>query len=137
MSDTAFLVGGIVMTLLGGLSLFATISTIITCKCEVEAKITSLKYREKYWRGRASLQYTAELSYLVNGVSYEGKLVFSTPKSEFYRKGNQLKIRYNPKKPQMIHRKGDGAATSLLLGILLFGFGVFILVIYIFFILLL
>lgn len=101
MSDTTFLIIGIVLTALGALMLLGTTGRNMTCSQKVTAKVIDVRAEESgYWKG--TLPYYPTFNYVVNGKEYTVESKEYTRSMNKYRLNGEAIIWCNPKNPQEI-----------------------------------
>ena len=100
MSDTFFLAVGIIFTGIGLLLIMAKVLTYIKCTVPISATVVKLEKEYTYFRGVEHAHYRPIVGYAVDGKSYTEKVYFRTYRKTKYPIGSQIRICYNPKKPE-------------------------------------
>lgn len=101
MSDTTFLIIGIVLAVLGALMLLGTIGRNLTCSQKVTAKVVEMRVDESgYWNG--TLPHYPTFTYVVNGREYTVESKEYTRSMNKYRVDEEAIIWCNPKNPKEI-----------------------------------
>lgn len=121
MSDTYFLVFGIIVALIGLLQIFFQVRKLSSCKKKVTATITSLKTDSIIVRGSTVHTYSPEFSYEFNGNTFTGTAPFSTTKKDKYTPGEPLTVYIDNDNPSE-YRFG-GKIGILIGGIVLLAIG--------------
>lgn len=99
MSDTTFLIIGIVLAVLGALMLLGTIGRNLTCSQKVTAKVVEMRVDESgHWKG--TLPHYPTFTYVVNGREYTVESKEYTRKMDKYRVDEDAAIWCNPKDPE-------------------------------------
>ena len=106
MSDTFFLVVGIILTGIGLLLLAAKVRTYVLCTVAVHAAVVKLELEYTHFRGVEHTNYRPVVRYVVDGKSYTEKAHFRTYRKTKYPIGSEIKICYNPRKPEEIRFVG-------------------------------
>ncbi len=120
MSDTFFLIVGIILAILGALIFIASISRDVSCSRQMMAKVVKVERDgTRHWKG--TYPYYPTFSYLVNGQEYNIKSDTYTRSHTKYKVGQEVMIHYNPKSPEQI-RLGV-QISSYLFSIVLMGIG--------------
>ena len=101
MSDTTFLIIGIVLAVLGALMLLGTIGRNLTCSQKVTAKVVEMRADESgYWNG--TLPHYPTFTYVVNGREYTVESKEYTRSMNKYRVDEETIIWCNTKDPEEI-----------------------------------
>lgn len=101
MSDTFFLIVGIVLVVLGVLMLWGTIGRNLTCSQKVVAQVVEIRVDESgYWKG--TMPHYPTFTYVVNGREYTVESKEYTRSMNKYRVGEEAIIWCNPKDPEEI-----------------------------------
>lgn len=101
-SDTAALVVGIILAIIGFLILAGLIWKFIACSKRITAKVVKVEYdKDKgYWRG--TYQHYPTFRYTVDAKEYIVKADTYTRNINKYKVGQEYEIHYNPKSPDEI-----------------------------------
>lgn len=127
MSDTFFLTVGIVLLVIGGLIFLAAVSNSISCSKKVTAKVVKVERDStRHWKG--SYPHYPVVSFAVNGKEYTVKSSTYTRSRAKYKVGQEVVIRYNPKKPEEIQIGVD--LSSYIVSAVLMGLGGTLIVVY-------
>lgn len=129
MSDTYFLIFGLVVGLIGLLQIFFQILSLASCKKRISATVTSLKTDSVVIRGSTVHTYSPEFSYEFEGQSFKGKAPFSTTKKDKYSQGDTLVIYVNPENPTEYRFRGK--IGKLIGGFVLLAIGLLFVVLFI------
>ena len=97
MSDTFFVVVGIILDCIGLLLLMAKVMTYLKCTVPINATVVRLEKEYTFFRGVEHTHYRPVVSYTVDGNSYTEKAYFRTYRKTKYPIGSQISIYYNPK----------------------------------------
>ena len=100
MSDTFFLIVGIILSLFGILSIVCGIISKRRCTESVEGVVAGLKDKTFYHRGITTHQITPVIRYSYDGKTYESKAYTSTSDTKKYRVGGRVTVFVNPDKPE-------------------------------------
>ena len=100
MSDLFFLVVGIIIATIGLLLLAAKVMTYIKCTVSMNAPVVKLETDETYFRGVKHTYYHPVVEYIVDGNNYTEKAYFRTYRKTKYPIDSEMKIYYNPKRPE-------------------------------------
>lgn len=101
MSDMFNLIVGIVLAVVGGLIFAAAVSATRSCSQKTTARVVKVVCENTgYWRG--TYPHYPVVTYTVNGKEYTVKSSTSTRFITKYKEGQEVVIRYNPKKPKEI-----------------------------------
>ncbi len=100
MSDNFFLIVGIILSVLGLLSIISGILSKIRCTVPVEGIVSDLKDKTFYHRGITTHDITPTVKYDYNGKTYESKAATSTSNTKKYRIGASVRILVDPKSPE-------------------------------------
>lgn len=106
MSDTFFLAVGIIFTGIGLLLLTAKVMTYIKCTVPINATVVKPEKEYTYFRGVENTHYRPVVKYSVDGKSYTEKAYFRTYRKTKYPVNSEIKIFYNPKRPEEIRFVG-------------------------------
>ncbi len=128
MSDTFFLVFGIICSLIGLLFVFIHFSLTLSCRTKVTATVTGLETDSTPVRGSKVYSYRPKFSYTVNGVTYSGVATFSTNIKDKYSVNDSLEILVSNKNPE--NYRFRGRFGSLIGGIIVLAIGVLFVVLY-------
>lgn len=128
MSDTYFLIFGIIVTLIGISLIVIHFRDIFSCRECTFGKITKLKVEKTTLRGSTVSSYRPEFTYTVNDKSYNGIASFSSHNKDKYKVGDDLNICYSSKKPERYRMKGK--CKSLTFGIVITAIGLLFVVLY-------
>ncbi len=123
MSDTFMLIVGIVLAVIGVLILAAVISSTRACSQKVSGKVVRVELdNTRHWRG--TYPHYPIVSYVTDGKEYTVKSGTYTRISTKYETGQDVVVRYNPKKPDEIRVGLD--LSSYIVGaiFLLIGLGI-------------
>lgn len=121
MSDSFFLIFGIVVSLLGLLLIVIHIRDVAKCRETITAVISNLKVDKVRIRGSNVSSYCPEFTYTVDGQTYNGFATFTTYKKAKYKVGDGLEICYNSKDPK--HYRMKDRCKSLLFGLIFAAIG--------------
>ena len=102
MSDTFFVVVGIILDGIGLLLLIAKVMTYIKCTVPINATVVDLEKEYTHLRGAEYTHYRPVVSYTVDGKSYTEKAYFRTNRKTKYPVNSVIEIFYNPKRPEEI-----------------------------------
>lgn len=101
MSDTFFLIVGIVLALIGGLIFAAAVSNTRSCSRKLTGRVVRVEWdNTRHWKG--TYPHYPVVSYTVDGREYTVKSSTYTRVSTKYKVGQDVIIRYNPQKPDEI-----------------------------------
>lgn len=100
MSDMFFLVVGIILAGIGLLLLTAKVMTYIKCTVPINATVVKLEKEYTFFRGVEHTHYRPIMGYVVDGKSYTEEAYFRTYRKTKYPIDSEMKIYYNPKKPE-------------------------------------
>lgn len=100
MGDIFFPVAGMILAGLGLLLLAAKLLAYIKCTVPVNAAVVKLKKECSHFRGVTHTHYRPVVGYVVDGKSYTEKAHFRTYRETKYPIGSEIKICYNPRKPE-------------------------------------
>lgn len=128
MSDKFFLIFGIVVSLIGLLTVVIEIRTFFTCRMKVTATIVSLKKEATTIRGGKIYSYRPHFIYTVNDKQYDGFAPFSSRKPDKYRVDETLQILVSEKNPEIFRFRGRIGA--LITGIVVLGIGLLFVILY-------
>ncbi len=129
MSDTFFLIVGIVLTAISVLLIVVTIMQRIECSSKTTATVVSIQKKKlSYHRGKTYYQYYPIFSYQVDGKEYNTRSDWPTQYRLKYKVGDEVIIRYNPKSPESI--SVGVKVLSLVCDILFAIFGIMLVVCY-------
>lgn len=130
MSDTYFLIFGIVVSLIGLALIVLHIRTVSSCGERIIAQINNLKVQRTVIRGSSVYSYCPEFIYTVNGKTYQGTADFSTYRKNKYQVGDPLEIYYNYNDPEQYRVKGR--CTMLIWGVIILAIGLPFVILYFF-----
>lgn len=120
MSDTYFLIIGILLFIIGACFLILQIRRRLSCSGQVLAVIVEVQRKKiSTWKGKAFFQYFSTFSYQAEGKNYLIKHPVKNDKT--YQKGNNVLIYYNPKAPENIYTGGSLFLCISSILLLLFG----------------
>lgn len=100
MSDTFFLIVGIVLCAVGALSIVSGILSKVKCTEPVEGTVVSLKDKTFYHRGITTHMITPVIKYVYGEKTYESKAANSTSNTQKYRVGDSITVLVDPKAPE-------------------------------------
>ena len=100
MSDLFFLVVGIIIAAIGLLLIMAKVLTYIKCTVPINATVVKLEKEYTFFRGVEHTHYRPIVGYVVDGKSYTEEAYFRTYRKTKYPIDSEMKICYNPKKPE-------------------------------------
>ena len=100
MSDMFFLVVGIILAGIGLLLLTAKVMTYIKCTVPINATVVKLEKEYTFLRGVEHTHYRPIVGYVVDGKSYTEEAYFRTYRKTKYPIDSEMKIYYNPKRPE-------------------------------------
>ena len=95
-----FLVVGIILAGIGLLLLTAKVMTYIKCTVPINATVVKLEKEYTFFRGVEHTHYRPIVGYVVDGKSYTEEACFRTYRKTKYPIDSEMKIYYNPKKPE-------------------------------------
>ena len=99
MSDTFFLIVGILVSLIGFICLLAGITLRIQCTKKIEAVIQNVKQKHHVVRLKAIIAYHPIFHYEEEGKTYTHTAEIFSFRPKKYVVGNPLTVWINPKKP--------------------------------------
>lgn len=102
MPDLFFLIVGIVLALFFGYGIILKIKAFFMCTEKTEAVITGLIESTQQIRGSTLHSYQPKYEFTVDGKTYTGEAPFSSIKTDKYKVGDHLKLRYAPKNPDIV-----------------------------------
>lgn len=126
MSDTFFLVVGIILSLIGLIILISIIAKHIGCSMSVDADIINVESNRNTIRGSTYYTYTPVIKYNVNSRECVNKIPTETRNQNKYVIGSKLKIRVNPSNPDDFAYKTSGSA--IFFGLLFLALGAILVV---------
>lgn len=85
---------------IGLLLIMAKVLTYIKCTVSINATVVKPEKEYTYFRGVENTRYRPVVRYAVDGKNYTEKAYFRTRSKTKYPIGSQIRICYNPKKPQ-------------------------------------
>ena len=100
MSDLFFLVVGIIIAAIGLLLIMAKVLTYIKCTVSMNATVVKPEKEYTYFRGVENTHYRPVVRYAVDGNNYSEKAYFRTYRKTKYAIDSEMKIYYNPKRPE-------------------------------------
>ena len=100
MGDLFFLLAGIILAGVGLLLLTAKLLSTIKCTVPVQAAVVKLKKEYSHFRGLTHTHYRPVVRYVVGGKGYTEEAYFRTSRKSKYPIGSEMKLCYNPKKPE-------------------------------------
>ena len=106
MGDLFFLLAGMILAGIGLLLLAAKVMTYIKCTVPLKAAVVKQKKEYTHFRGVTHTHYRPVVGYVVDGKSYTEKAHFRTYRKTKYPIGSEIKICYNPRKPEEIRFVG-------------------------------
>lgn len=106
MSDTFFFVVGSILIGIGLLLLTSKVMTYIKCTVPVSAVVVKLQKEYIIHRSVQYTYYRPVVRYVADGKSYTEKAHFRTYRKTKYPIGSEIKICYNPRKPEEIRFVG-------------------------------
>lgn len=121
MSDTFFLVVGIILTGIGLLLLAAKVRTYVLCTVAVHAAVVKLELEYTHFRGVEHTRYRPVVGYTVDGKTYTEEAYFRTYQKTKYPVGSEIEIRYNPNNPKEIRFVGHPFPLPMGLALLFLG----------------
>lgn len=106
MSDTYFLIVGILLVVFGVLLIIGGISANMKCNTLVKGVIVNLIEKSHYHRGIITHEITPVVRYTYNGRKYEKKSEQPTRDTEKYRIDDSIDLLINPDMPEefLLHR---------------------------------
>ena len=117
MSDTYFLIFGIIIALIGMILLFSYFKVLLSCRQAVIAQITSVKKEKITLRGSSVYSYRPVFSYSVDGHEYSGEATFTTHNKTKYNSGDSLKIYVSATQPGLY--RFDGKIAPMIIGLIM------------------
>ncbi len=117
----AFLIVGLLLSLVGLLLLVSFVFSRIKCTVETEATVSDVISKSTFWRGKTLWQCTPVFTYYVDGKEYSGKADFSVSDPKKFTVGQSVRIFVNKKSP--IEFRCGSNAGIVILGILLLAAG--------------
>lgn len=121
MSDTFFLIIGIIVAGIGLLLLAAKVMSYIDCTVPIEATVEKLEIEYTVHRGMERTHYRPVVRYVVGGKAYTEEAYFRTMLKSKYPVGSEMRICYNPKNPKQIRFVGH--LSPLPMGLVLLSIG--------------
>lgn len=109
MSDTFFLVVGIIFSLIGILSFLGGILSKKKCTETIEGTISKLIDKTNYHRGITIHYITPVVQYFFKGQLYEAKMDISTNDTKKYHVGDPIRFLVNPDRPEEIRPERTAA----------------------------
>ena len=106
MSDTFFLIVGIILTGISLLLLAAKVRTYITCTVPIHATVVKLNKEYTQYRGVEHTHYRPVVEYVVDGKHYTEEAYFRTRRKAKYPVDSQMRICYNPRNPKQMRFVG-------------------------------
>lgn len=128
MTDTYFLIFGIIVSAIGISLIVIYLRDVIYCRENTGAIISNLKTEKIMVRGSTVKSYCPEFVYTVNGRQYSGTASFTTPRKDKYKVGEELAICYCSRKPEQYRIKGK--CKSLIFGLLIAAVGLLFVCLY-------
>lgn len=101
-----FLVVGIILSGIGLLLITAKVWTYIKCTVPINATVVKLEKEYTFLRGVEHTHYRPVVSYAVDGKNYTEEAYFRTYRKTKYPVNSEIKICYNPKKPEQMRFVG-------------------------------
>ncbi len=99
MSDTYFLIFGIILAILGAIILFTAVKNALTCKKKIYATISSIATQKTTLRGSTIYYYHPVVAYDAGGNHYETQAPFSTGRKDKYIIGNKMVVYIDESNP--------------------------------------
>lgn len=128
MSDTYFLIVGIILLSFGILAVIAIIYNKLSCTEKVTATICKVNKSKFFWKGKNIISYQPVFEYKHSGNDYKTTATFSTHDKSKYQYQSKMDILINPKKPNLIYvKKRIGLFISAIVDI---AFGIALIVLY-------
>lgn len=121
MCDIFFFVVGMILAGIGLLLLTAKVMTYMKCTVPIHATVVKLKKEYTYFRGVKHTHYRPVVEYAVDGKSYAEEAHFRTNRKTKYPIDSEIKIRYNPGKPEEMRFVGHPFPLPMGLVFLFFG----------------
>lgn len=121
MSDMFFLFVGIILVLMGLLLIASKVMTCIKCTVSINATVIKLKKEYNHYRGVEHTLYRPVVGYEVDGKNYSQTAPFRTYQKRKYPIGSEMKISYNPRKPEEIRFVGHPYPLPMGVVFLFFG----------------
>ena len=100
MSDTFFFAVGMILTGIGLILLAAKVMTYIKCTVLIHAAVVKMEKEYTHFRSVAHTHYRPVVEYVVDGKAYTEKAYFRTCRERKYPVDSEMKICYNPRKPE-------------------------------------
>lgn len=121
MSDTFFLVVGIILAGIGLILCAIKIAAYVRCSEPISATVVKLEKEYTFFRGVEHNLYRPVVRYVVDGKKYTIEAHFRTHLKEKYRMDSEMNICYNPKNPKEMRFVGHPFPLPLGLAFLLIG----------------
>ena len=121
MGDRFFFAVGMVLAGIGLILLGAKAMTYIKCTVPIHATVVKLKKEYTYFRGVKHTHYRPVAEYAVDGKSYTEKAYFRTYRKAKYPIDSEIKICYNPGKPEEMRFVGHPFPLPIGLAFLFIG----------------
>ena len=128
MSDTFFLVFGIIVSLFGLLTLYVQIKNQVMCRERVTATIIKLHVSKVMLRGTTKQSYSPELSYTVNDHTVNVAAPFSSYNKDKYKVGETMPLYISKADPTAYRFPGKVGIT--ITGFIVLAVGVLFIVLY-------
>lgn len=128
MSDTYFLIFGIVVAILGLIIVIGQMRMLLLCRTHIDAEITSVRRGTTKVRGSSIHSYRPQFSYNINDKKYEGTAPFTTKKKDKYNPGDVLRILVSEANPEMYRFRGR--VGTLIAGIVILGAGLLFVILF-------
>lgn len=102
MSDTYFLVIGIIISAIGLFILGIRLRMLVSCRERIDATVTGVSVESNVIRGSTVHSYHPKYSYTVDGKTYKGTAAFSSLRENKYNEGDVFRVYINPKNPELV-----------------------------------
>ena len=106
MTSNGIFVVGIILAVIGLLLLTSKVMTYIKCTMPINATVVKLKKEYTHYRGAEHTWYRPVVEYEVDGQNHTETAYFRTWRKMRYSIGSEMKICYNPRKPEEIRFVG-------------------------------
>lgn len=106
MSDTFFLIVGIIFAFIGLLLITAKVMSFIKCTVPINAAVVKPEKEHTYFRSVEYTHYRPVVKYVVDGKSYTQKAYFCSLRETKYPINSEMKIYYDPRDPEKIRFVG-------------------------------
>lgn len=121
MGDKYFFVVGMILFGIGLILLAAKVMTYIKCTVPIHAAVVKLKKEYTYFRSVAHTRYRPVVGYVVDGKTYTEEAYFRTCRERKYPVDSEMKICYNPRKPEEMRFVGHPFPLPMGLAFLFIG----------------